>query len=270
MGLEAKCIVRVGGASHRGTALLETDELLFRGPARLKIPFASITALDATAGVLRVTHAGGSAAFELGDAAAKWAEKIRSPRSLLDKLGAKLGMVVSVIGDFDADFVRDLERRVSTLSRGDVRKGSDLIFFLADQVAHLTRLSALEPALATGGAIWVVHPKGKGALKDTEIFAAGEALGLTATKVVRFSESHTGEKLVRRKSAGGSRLRGSEERRCSEERALCARNADAADDADCSSALPECRRAATSPDNVFATPSVSELPGIVIPQARRA
>jgi hypothetical protein len=44
-----------------------------------------------------------------------------------------------------------------------------------------------------------VHPKGKGALKDTEIFAAGDAIALAATKVVRFSETLTGEKLVRRK-----------------------------------------------------------------------
>jgi hypothetical protein len=202
MGLEVKCLVRVDGASHRGTALLETDELLFRGPARLRIPFASITSLDAIDGVLRVTHTGGRAEFELGDAAAKWAEKIRSPRSLLDKLGPKAGMTVSLIGDFDGDFVRELEAKVDTLSVGRAEKASDLILFLAEEVAELARLSALEAALAPGGAIWVVHPKGKGALKDTEIFAAGDALGLTATKVVRFSATHTGEKLVRRKSVG--------------------------------------------------------------------
>ncbi len=110
-------------------------------------------------------------------------------------------MTVSLLGDFEPDFVRDLTGRVGAVSLARARKGSDLVFFLAEQSAQLTRLSALESALAPGGAIWVVHPKGKGALKDTEIFAAGEALGLTATKVVRFSETHTGEKLVRRKSA---------------------------------------------------------------------
>jgi hypothetical protein len=200
MGLEAKCVVRVDGVMHRGTALLETDELLFRGPARLKIPLASITSLDADDGVLTVSHAGGTAHFGLGDAAATWAEKIRSPRSLLDKLGAKAGMTVSLLGDFEPDFVRNLTERVGTVSLARARKGSDLILFVADQSAQLARLSALESALAPGGAIWVVHPKGKGALKDTEIFAAGDALGLTATKVVRFSATHTGEKLVRRKS----------------------------------------------------------------------
>jgi hypothetical protein len=150
--------------------------------------------------VLTVTHAGGSAQFELGDAATKWADRIRSPRSLLDKLGVKAGMSVSVLGDFDSAFVRDLTERGANASVGRARKGSDLLFLLAERTAQLARLSGLESALAPGGAIWVVHPKGKGALKDTEIFAAGEALGLTATKVVRFSETHTGEKLVRRRT----------------------------------------------------------------------
>jgi hypothetical protein len=203
MGLEAKCIVRVDGAPHAGTALLETDELLFRGPARLKIPLASITSLEADDGVLRVTHAGGMAQFELGDAAAKWAEKIRSPRSLLDKLGARAGMTVSVIGEFELGFVRELTERVGSVSLGRARKGSDLVFLLADGSAQLARLASLETSLAPGGAIWVVHPKGKGALKDTEIFAAGDPIGLTATKVVRFSSTHTGEKLVRRRSREG-------------------------------------------------------------------
>lgn len=200
MGLEAKCIVRVDEASHHGTALLETDELLFRGPAALKIPFATITSLDATGGILTVMHAEGTARFELGDAAAKWAERIRSPRSLLDKLGAKPGMTVSLIGEFEPEFVREVMERVGVASQGRVKKGSGLVFFLVDRTSQLARLRALESALGEGGAIWVVHPKGKGALKDTEIFAAAEQLGLTATKVVRFSETHTGEKLMRRKS----------------------------------------------------------------------
>jgi hypothetical protein len=205
MGLEAKCVLRVDGVPHSGAALLETDELLFRGPTRLKIPFASITSLEADDGVLRVTHPGGIAHFELGEVAATWAERIRSPRSLLDKLGAKAGMTVSVVGEFEADFVRDLTERVGALSLGRSRKGSDLVFFLAELSAQLTRLSALETALAPDGAIWVVHPKGKGALKDTQIFAAGDVLGLTATKVVRFSSTHTGEKLMRRKSGRSGR-----------------------------------------------------------------
>ena len=36
MGAEARCELRLGGASHEGKAFLETDELLFRADARGK------------------------------------------------------------------------------------------------------------------------------------------------------------------------------------------------------------------------------------------
>jgi hypothetical protein len=42
----------------------------------------------------------------------------------------------------------------------------------------------------------VVHPRGVPAVADTVIFAAASAAGLTYTKVVRFSETDTAEKLV--------------------------------------------------------------------------
>jgi hypothetical protein len=50
--------------------------------------------------------------------------------------------------------------------------------------------------MARDGAIWVVHPKGAGGLRDTEIFVEAKRLGLTYTKVARFSQTHTAEKLV--------------------------------------------------------------------------
>jgi hypothetical protein len=42
----------------------------------------------------------------------------------------------------------------------------------------------------------VVHPRGVAAVADTVIFAAAVDAGLTYTKVVRFSEVDTAEKLV--------------------------------------------------------------------------
>ena len=87
MGAEAKCQIRVDGATHEGKALLETDELLFRGEGgadgrgmRLKIPLSAITSVTAAAGELRVRHAAGDATFLLGPHAEKWAERIRTPR----------------------------------------------------------------------------------------------------------------------------------------------------------------------------------------------
>ena len=80
MGAEARCELLVDGASHAGKALLETDELLFRGDARgkergfrLAIPLSSIRSVSDSAGALRVRYAGGDATFVLGKHAEKWA-----------------------------------------------------------------------------------------------------------------------------------------------------------------------------------------------------
>ena len=59
MGAEARCQLRVGEAVHEGKALLETDELLFRGEKRgrergmrLAIPLASIRGVSGANGAL--------------------------------------------------------------------------------------------------------------------------------------------------------------------------------------------------------------------------
>ena len=74
MGLEAKCQLQVDGAVHEGQALLETDDLLFRGggegekDVRLKIPLTSIRTVSASDGALQVDHDAGFAVFTLGSA----------------------------------------------------------------------------------------------------------------------------------------------------------------------------------------------------------
>jgi hypothetical protein len=197
MGAEAKCRLHVGSQIHEGVALLETDDLLFRGTVRLKIPLKSISEVSVSDGRLLVRHASDDAVFEIGPAAVRWAEKIRSPRSLLDKLDVKPGHRVSVVGLRDEAFLRDLGERAGTLTTGRFAKGSDVILLGAENAKGLDRLARALESIVPNGAIWVVHPKGQdSSLKDTEIFGAAKRLGLTATKVARFSDTHTAEKLV--------------------------------------------------------------------------
>jgi hypothetical protein len=67
MGAEAHCSVRFGQTTAEGKALLETDELIFRGEGlRLAIPYKTISRVDARGGVLRVCWPDGTAAFDLG------------------------------------------------------------------------------------------------------------------------------------------------------------------------------------------------------------
>ena len=197
MGAEARCKLHVGSQVHEGVALLETDELLFRGPVRVKIPLRSISEVSVSDGRLLVRHANDDTVFELGAVAPKWAEKIRSPRSLIDKLDVKPGHRVSVIGVSDESFLRQLGDRAGKVAIGRFATGSDVLFLGAENAKGLDRLPRALEAITPDGAIWVVHRKGKdSAVKDTEIFGAAKRLGLTYTKVARFSETHTAEKLV--------------------------------------------------------------------------
>jgi hypothetical protein len=197
MGAESQCVAHFGGQRSEGTALLETDHLLFRGTFRLKIPHKAITKLDAADGTLRITYPDGTAVFELGSSAEKWAEKIRNPRSLLDKLGVKPAMRVAVIGVDDVEFLEQLSDRTADVTSRTPKKGTDLVFFRAETVADLARLEKLRGYLKPDGAIWVVHTKGQGAaFKDVDVFAAAKKAKLVDVKVASFSATHTAEKLV--------------------------------------------------------------------------
>ena len=195
MGLEAMCAVRIGRRKANGKALLESDHVLVRLPnERVKIPFGDITRMVTKDGALQLDHKGGSATLYLGLAAAKWADKIRNPRPLMDKLGVKPGMHVSVVGVDDEEFLVQLESRTSKLGRGGAL---DLIFFGVEDPGELVRLPAFKRTLKSDGAIWVVHRKGRDAtVKDSDVFAAAKSAGLVDNKVVAFSATHTAERLV--------------------------------------------------------------------------
>jgi hypothetical protein len=197
MGAESQCTVHFAGQRSEGKALLETDHLSFRGALRLDIPRKAITRIEADAGTLRVAFPDGTALFELGPRAVKWAEKIRNPPSLLDKLGVKPGMRVAVLGVDDDAFLEQLAKRTSDVARRTPKKETEIIVFGADHVGDLARLEKLRRYLTTAGAIWVVHTKGKGAaFKDIDVFAAAKKAGLDDVKVASFSATHTAEKLV--------------------------------------------------------------------------
>ncbi len=198
MGRRRDTQMSYDGKRAGGVALLETDHILFRGDARLKIPFSEISAIDVRGATLRVTFAGGPATFELGaDEAATWAAKIRNPLSLLDKLGVKPDDVVCVLGVPDDAFREALAARLTSRPKTRAVKNASLMFYGADTLAALERLTALRETLRPNGAIWVVSRKGKAAtLKDTEVMAAAKRAGLVDTKVASFSATHTALKLV--------------------------------------------------------------------------
>ena len=196
MGLEAACRVSFDGKVSAGKALLESAELLFRGDFRVKIPFQQISALEAKNGRLTVAFPQGVAHFELGPAAEKWRDKIRHPKSLLDKLGVKADSRVAVLDIDDGNFRAQLSERTSERLENKLAKECDFIFFGVTCKSSLRRLDNLLKHLAKTGAIWVIYPKGQPLLNENDVRNAGKAAGLVDIKVVGFSSTHSGLKLV--------------------------------------------------------------------------
>jgi len=197
MGAEALVTVRLKGRSVAGKARLETDVLQFRGgDLRLSIRFAEMKRVATRDGTLTITFSGGTAAFELGRDAAKWADKILHPPSRLDKIGAKPEWRASAIGVDDETFLGELEGRVARLSIGRVVKDSDAIFFGVTNEIELDRLGTLKRSLKPNGALWIIRPKGRPEISERATMAAGKRAGLVDVKVVGFSATHTAEKFV--------------------------------------------------------------------------
>jgi hypothetical protein len=197
MGAEAACTARFKGKTASGKARLETEALQFRGgDLRLSIPFNQMSRITARGGTLSVMFPEGTASFDLGTAASKWADKIQHPPSRLKKLGATADWRVSAIGIEDEAFLKELEGAVAFLSIGRVVKNSDAIFFGVTKAVELARLEKLKASLVPNGALWIIRPKGRPEISEQATMAAGKAAGLVDVKVVAFSATHTAEKFV--------------------------------------------------------------------------
>ena len=196
MGQELACKLHYRQRMLSGKALLETDHVLFRGDERLKLPFKELTAVRASGGVLLLDFAGEPAAFELGDAAEKWAQKILHPPSRMDKLGVTAAVVVQLAGEFDADFLSELAGREAVMSDGAPETKADLIFFAAEKQGDLKRIRKLINGMKPQGAVWVVYAKGGGAIHEMDVLEVTRSLGLKDTKVAAFSPTLTALRFV--------------------------------------------------------------------------
>jgi hypothetical protein len=196
VGSELKCTARFGKETSEGKALLETSEVLFRGAFRLKIPFASIKSAKAVDGELHLQTANGLAVFEIGPLAEKWREKILHPKTRIEKIGLKAGAKVSLVGDFDLDFVDELKTLPASVTRDKVAVGSDIIFFAANSLKTLSIVAKIAKSMKGAMALWIVYPKGQKTIKENDVIAAGRKTGLKDVKVVGFSTTHTALKFV--------------------------------------------------------------------------
>ena len=213
MGYETKCRTRVTDSSGvreaDATVVLETDDLIVRGEARVKIPRAEIQDVKTRGDRLTVTSPRVTVVMTLGaEAVAKWAKKIQEPpKALIDKLGVTPTAKVWLLGIDDETLIAQATDRAMKTTTRSSASACDVIFVGVANNKQLDRIDRATKAMNEDGAIWVVHPKGPNGVADTTIFGRAKQLGLTYTKVARVSDTLTAEKLVRpvasRKAAKG-------------------------------------------------------------------
>ncbi|MGZ7042388.1 MAG: hypothetical protein ACXVH7_11410 [Thermoanaerobaculia bacterium] len=195
MGNETKTIVRYDGEPHEAKVLLETEEVIVRGGLKLRLPFRDIRAATPDGSDLILRWSEHELRVPLGRDAVKWAEKIRNPKSRIDKLGVKRDQKIAAVGPLPGDFLAELEASGADISRRP-RKGSDIIFTAINSREELPALKKLRDTLQPAGAIWVIRPKGDPRISESDVMDGGKSAGLVDVKVARFSASHTAEKFV--------------------------------------------------------------------------
>jgi len=197
MGKDVQTTGSFADGSDSGRLQYEGVKLLFRGAQRRVWDAEALKGVRAEGGDLVLAD---GARFSLGDKqAAAWADAIANPKGRLDKIGVKPGMRTAVIGVADDTFTAELaERGAQPVNE---LLGLDLLFYAADSAEELAKVGGLIPALAEGGALWIVSRKGKAAtVKDVEVMAAAKAAGLVDNKVVGFSPTLTALRFTRRKT----------------------------------------------------------------------
>jgi hypothetical protein len=193
MGRERACAAEWDDARSTGKLLLETDELIFRGDRRLRIPLRDVTKAKAASGWLDLAWKGGRARFQVGDDAAEWAQRILKPKGRLEKLGITPTTRLRITGLRDPIF----DQEVLALGVSPTKQvQADLSLLGCDTPSDLRRIATAARSLQGAQALWVVYPKGRKDVTETMVLMAGRAAGLTDIKVMRFSDTHTALKFV--------------------------------------------------------------------------
>jgi len=134
------------------------------------------------------------------------AEKIRNPKSRLDKLGVKAGLVVSIVGRSPTT----TSKRNSTIGASKLSKGRAGRAATSSLWRHKTRdpgtTRSSEVVAASGRRDLGRAAQGCGDITEAQVMQAAKAAGSVDTKVVKFSETLTAEKVVIPSPTAGNRV----------------------------------------------------------------
>jgi hypothetical protein len=197
MGREASCQCRWAKEDAECKVLLETRELIVRGPIRRRVSISSLSHVTVR-GEQLVFHAGeDEVALHLGaDLAQSWAKKITAPPpTLAAKLGITNGTRLALIGEFEAEELKSAIGEAGSTS-GEI---TDLILACAKTNADLNYILDKYSAYAGNPPIWVIYPKGSAKpLSESEIRSTLRHEGFMDTKVASVNQTLTALRFVKR------------------------------------------------------------------------
>jgi hypothetical protein len=195
MGREAECWCTAGSEAAQAKALLETGCVILRGAIRRRWNTAQLQDLRIEGRRLCFSAADEAVALELGaEEAARWLSALNTPLpSLQSKLGISASSPAWVCGVLDDAALAAALKDATAAS--------------ADEAAVLVAVARSPAELATAlkvhadmsaRAVWVVHPKGKGAsLSDAQVRSAMRALDYVDNKTSAVSAALTATRYAR-------------------------------------------------------------------------
>ena len=159
-GARAKTSLRFDGRILEGVALLEGDSIVFRGGVSLTVKFSEISRSRRTR-LARSADRPRPPPLRARSEGRDWAEKIKNPKALVEKLGVDAQKKVCVVGKLDADLRADLEASGAKIAKSARGKDFDMVFVAASSKKDLEKLASLREMIKDDGGIWIVYPKGK-------------------------------------------------------------------------------------------------------------
>jgi hypothetical protein len=197
MGREATCDCQWAGESAACKVLLETHELIIRGPIRRRALIASLTEVSVQGDRLRFRAGEDQVSLALGiNVAQSWAKKLTAqPPTLAAKLGISKDSQLLLIGDFETEELRSAIAAAATTAG----KSVNLVLARVKTIADLDYALDRYAAVPANPPVWIIYPKGPGKpVNEAEIRGAMRHEGFIDTKVASVSTVLTALRFVKR------------------------------------------------------------------------
>jgi hypothetical protein len=197
MGREANCQCQWATESALCKVLLETTELIVRGPIRRRVLISSLVNVSVQGDQLHFRVGADEVVLNLGASLAQsWAKKIKAlPPTLAAKLGISADTHLLLIGEFETE---ELSSAIAAAATTD-GKAVDLILACVKTVADLNYALDLYSKHPDNPPIWIIYTKGPNKhISESEVRDTMRREGFMDTKVASVSNTLTALRFIKR------------------------------------------------------------------------